>query len=183
MKIKRIVAVGLAAAAPAAMAEGGLKLISFSTLIGEIVTFGILVYVVMKFVWPPLMNAVATRQKEIADGLAAGEQGRQDLAAAKDRKDELLGDARAKAGVLIADGEKRKSDIVDSARAVAESEKERILEHGRRELEMERSAMCRELEHKVGELAVAGASKILAREVDASTHADIVESLKQSMRP
>lgn len=182
MTNKRIVAVLAAAATTPALAAGGLKLISFSTLLGEIVTFAILVYVVMKFVWPPLMAAIETRQKEIADGLAAAEQGKQELAAANERKDELLSGARAQVGVLIADGEKRKNDIVDSARAVAETEKERILEQGRRDLELERSAMCRELEHKVGELAMAGAAKILAREVDAKTHTDIVDSLKNSMQ-
>lgn len=170
-------------AAPVAAAEGGFKLLSFSTLLGEIITFAILVYVVMKFVWPPLMNAVETRQKEIADGLAAGERGKQELSAAAARKDELLADARAKAGTLIAEGEKRKNEIVDSARGEAEAESARILEQGRRNLELERAAALRELEQKVGELALSGAEQILAREVDAAAHAGIVESLKKQMRP
>ncbi len=183
--MKRTLTAAFAAAAvfPAAAAEGGLKLLSFSTLLGEIITFAILVYVVMKFVWPPLMNAVETRQKEIADGLAAAEQGKQELSAATARKDELLADARGKAGALIAEGEKRKNDIVDSARGEAEAESARVLEQGRRNLELERAAMCRELEQKVGELALSGAEQILAREVDAATHAGIVESLKKNLHP
>lgn len=172
----------LFSASPAA-AEGGFKLLSFTTLLGEIITFAILVWVVMKFVWPPLMRAVETRQKEIADGLAAAEQGRQDLAAAESRKDELLADARARAGQILAEGEKRKNDIVESARGEAEAENVRILEQGRRALELERSAMSRELQQKVGALALAGASRILAREVDAKAHEDIVESLKQKLSP
>lgn len=171
----------VAAAAVQPAAAEGLKLLSFTTLLGEIITFAILVWVVMKFVWPPLMNAVETRQKEIADGLAAAAQGKEDLAAAEARKDELLADARARAGQLLAEGEKRKGEIVESARGEAESENARILERGRRDLELERAAMCRELQQRVGELAVAGASQILAREVDAKAHDDIVESLKKKL--
>lgn len=167
--------------ASSAAAEGGFKLLSFTTLLGEIITFAILVAVVMKFVWPPLMNAVETRQKEIADGLAAAEQGKQDLESAKTRKDELLADARAKAGQLLAEGEKRKSEIVDSARGEAESEKARILEQGQRTLEQERAKMVRELQERVGELAVAGASRILAREVDAKAHDEILDGLKKKL--
>lgn len=181
MKHSRIVAVLAAAAAVQPSAAEGLKLLSFTTLLGEIVTFAILVWVVMKFVWPPLMKAVETRQKEIADGLAAAAQGKEDLAAAATRKDELLADARTKASELLADGEKRKSAIVDSARGEAEAENARILEQGRRTVEMERAAMCRELQQQVGALAVAGASQILAREVDSKAHDDIVESLKKQL--
>ena len=178
---ERIGAVLAAAAAFQPAAAEGLKLLSFTTLLGEIITFAILVWVVMKFVWPPLMNAVEARQKEIADGLAAGEQGRQDLAAAETRKDELLADARTRAGHLLAEGEKRKNDIVESARGEAESENARIMEQGRRELELERAAMRRELQGQVGALALDGASRILAREVDAKAHDDIVESLKKKL--
>lgn len=168
--------------APALAAEGGLKLLSFTTLLGEIATFGILIWVMMKYVWPPLMNAIETRQKEIADGLAAAEEGKQALSSASARKDELLAEARAKASVYIAEGEKRRSEIVEAARGEAESENARILEQGRQKLESERAAMCRELEAKVGELVIAGASKVLAREVDIGVHVDIVDSLKQNLR-
>ncbi|MGI9307351.1 MAG: F0F1 ATP synthase subunit B [Gammaproteobacteria bacterium] len=181
MKRKAAAAFLAAAVAAPAAAEGGLKLLSFSTLVGEIITFLILVFVVMKFVWPPLMNAVETRQKEIADGLAAAEQGRQELAAADARKTELLADARAKAGSLLAEGQKRKSEIVDAARGESESENNRILEQGRRDLALERAAMCRELQSKVGELALSGAAQVLGREVDAKAHEDIIASLKKSM--
>ena len=172
----------LSALSPTAALAADFKLLSFTTLLGEIITFAILVWVVMKYVWPPLMGAVEERQKEIADGLAAGEQGRQDLAAANTRKDELLADARAKAGASIADGERRKGEIVDSARAEADSEKAKILEQGRKELELERAAMHRETEQKVGALVIDGASQILGREVDAAAHADIVAALQKRMQ-
>ena len=183
MLMKRIIATVLMAAATMPAAAEGLKLLSFSTLLGEIITFAILIWVVMKFVWPPLMNAIETRQKEIADGLAAAEQGRQELRAADARKDELLTDARAKAAQLIAEAQKRKSEIIDSARGEADAENARILAQGQQALELERATMCRELQQRVGALAISGASQILTREVDAAAHNDIVESLKKSLAP
>ena len=185
LKVSKLLAVLLAllAAMPALAASegGGLKLISFTTLLGEIATFVILIWVVMKFVWPPLMNAVETRQKEIADGLAAAEEGKQSLAVAAEEKNMLLKEARERAGVLVADGEQRKSAIVDSAKTEAESERTRILEQGRRDVESERAAMQREMEQRLGGLVIAGAAQILQREVDEKSHADIVESLKKGL--
>lgn len=175
-----LLAAALAAPAAAA-AEGGLKLLSFTTLIGEMITFAILVYVVMKFVWPPLMGAIETRQKEIADGLAAGERGRQALADADREKDTMLSEARARSGELVADGEKRGSAIVDAARQEAESEKSRIIELGKREVEAERMAMQRALEEKLGALVIAGAEQVLRREVDAKAHQDIIDSMKKAL--
>ena len=166
-------------ASPAAAAEGGLKLLSFTTLIGEMITFAILVYVVMKFVWPPLMNAIETRQKEIADGLAAAERGRQELADAEGRKGAILAEARAKSGEMVADSEKRGHLLMETARQEAEAEKARIIESGRREVEAERLAMQREMEGRLGTLIIAGTEHVLRREVDAGAHQDIVESMKK----
>lgn len=162
-------------------AEGGLKLLSFTTLIGEMITFAILVWVMMKYVWPPLMNAIENRQKEIADGLAAAEQGRQELASAGEERDALLKEARAKTSDLLADGEQRRNAIVDAARQEAESERARIVELGRREVDAERVAMQRDMRQKLGGLVVAGATQILRREVDASAHQDILDGLKKSL--
>ena len=165
----------------AASESGGLKLISFTTLLGEIVTFAILIWVVMKYVWPPLMNAVETRQKEIADGLADAEEGRQSLAAASERKEELLKEARERVGVLVAEGEQRKSAIVNAAKTEAETERARILEQGRRDVIAERAAMQREMEQQLGGLVIAGATQILQREVDEKSHTGIIESLKKDL--
>ena len=161
-------------------AEGGLKLLSFSTLIGQMITFAILVWVMMKYVWPPLMNAIESRQKEIADGLAAAEQGRQELASAGEEKELLLKEARAKTGDIVADGEQRRSNMIEAAKQEAETERARIIELGRREVDAERISMQREMQEKLGELVVSGATQILRREVDAKAHQDIVDSLKKA---
>ena len=175
-------AVAAAAVFPAPAFAAGLNLLSLWTLVGEIITFAILVWVVMKFVWPPLMNAVETRRKEIADGLAAGERGRRDLEDAEQRKTELLSDANAKASARLEDSRKQGAEIVAQARQEAEAEKARIVASGQREVATERAAMQRELQNKLGELVVAGASKVLDREVDASAHAAMIESLKGKLQ-
>jgi F-type H+-transporting ATPase subunit b len=184
--MKRQTALGLCAATAAAglpfaahAAEGGLKLLSFTTLLGQIITFAILVWVMLKYVWPPLTRAVEARQKEIADGLAAANQGKQELADAESQKRALLTEAKDKSAELLAEGEKQRAAIVEAARADAEAERARIVEAGKREVESERAAMRRELQNKVGELALAGATQILRREVDARAHQDIVSALKQ----
>ena len=166
---------------PAPAFAAGLNLLSLWTLVGEIITFAILVWVVMKYVWPPLMGAVEKRRKEIAEGLAAGEQGRQDLEAAEKRKDELMSDANAAAAKRLEDSRKRGEEIVAKARQDAESEKARIVAAGHQEVQSERAAMRRELQAKLGALAVAGAAKILRREVDPAAHSGMVESLKQEL--
>lgn len=167
--------------APAHAAEGGLKLLSITTLIGEIITFAILVWVVMKFVWPPLTNAVEKRQKEIADGLAAAERGQQSLADAAREKGDILAAARAKSGDILAEADARGVGLIDTARAEAEAEKKRILTAGRRQLESERAALQRDMQEKISALIIAGAEQILQREVNAKAHADIIAAMKKAV--
>lgn len=174
-------AAAAAALLPQAAGAEGFKLLSLSTLAGQLITFAVLVWVVMKFVWPPLMRAIEERQKEIADGLAAGERGRAELQSAEEEKAKILAEAREKFSGLVAEGEKRRGEIVEAAKAEGESERGRIVEEGRREVEAERVAMHRHFEQKVGELVVAGAEKIVQREVDAAAHADIIDGVKKSL--
>lgn len=186
--MRLLVAVSLSAAVVgvAAAAEdgggGGLKLLSFTTLIGEMLTFAVLVVVMMKFVWPPLMNAIESRQKEIADGLSAAERGKQELADAEKQKASVLDAAKSKSSELIAEGEKRRSEIVEAAKQEAETERARIIASGHSEVESERMAMQRELEGKLSGLVLAGVAKILDREVDSKTHAGIIDSLKEQIK-
>lgn len=180
--MRRFLLLGAALLVPCSVAGAAdLKLVSFSTLFGEIVTFVILLWVVKKFVVPPIMNAIETRQKEIADGLAAAEAGKQSLVSAEVEKNTMLSEARARGGEMVADSEKRGGEIVEAARREAESERVRIVEAGRREVEAERVAMQRDLREKVGALIVAGAEQVLRREVDAKAHQDIVDAMKKEV--
>jgi F-type H+-transporting ATPase subunit b len=147
------------------------------SLIGQMITFGILIWVTMKYVWPPLIGAIDRRNKEIAEGLDAAAQGKQALDDATARKDELINQGRAKQSEHIADGKRQHDEIVASAASDAEAERERIIAEGRKTVEQERLAMTRELQASYADLVVAGASKILRREVDAKAHQDIVDEM------
>ena len=162
----------LALPATAQAAEGGLKML----------TFAVLVYVMMKFVWPPLMRAIENRQKEIADGLSAGERGRQELADAERQKAEMLAAAKTKSAELVAEGEARRAAMIGAAQQEAEEERERIIASGRADVEAQRMAMQRELEAKLAGLVLEGASKIIQREADKKLHTSILQSLKEQMR-
>ena len=147
------------------------------SLIGQMLTFGVLIWVTMKYVWPPLIGAVDRRNKEIAEGLDAAAQGKKQMAEAKDQMAELIEQGRAKQSEYIAEGKRRRDTIVANAADEANVERERILAAGHKTLEQERTTMVRELQEQCSTLVVAGAARILRREVDASAHQDIVDEL------
>ena len=145
------------------------------------VAFGVFIWFTSKFVWPHLMRAIETRQKQIADGLAAGEQGRQNLASAEKRIADLLAEAKTRSSEIIAQGEKLKSETIDAAKADAKAEAARILAGAKAEIEQEVVRAKEVLRNQVADLAVAGASKILKREVDAKAHAELLASIRQQL--
>ena len=151
------------------------------TLLMQAAAFAAFIWFTAKFVWPPLMGAVANRQKQIADGLAAGEEGRQSLANAEKRIADMLAEAKARSSEIIAQGEKLKVETVDAARAEAKAEAERILVAARAEIQQELSRAREALRNQVSDLAVAGASQILKREVDAKAHADLLATIRQQL--
>jgi F-type H+-transporting ATPase subunit b len=151
------------------------------TLLMQAVAFAAFIWFTAKFVWPPLMGAIANRQKQIADGLAAGEEGRQSLANAEKRIADMLAEAKTRSSEIIAQGEKLKGDTVDAARTEAKAEGERILAAARAEIQQEISRARETLRNQVSDLAVAGASQILKREVDAKAHADLLATIRQQL--
>ena len=151
------------------------------TLVMQAVAFAAFIWFTSKFVWPHLMRAIDARQKQIADGLAAGEQGRQNLASAEKRIADLLADAKSRSSEIIAQGEKLKSETIDAAKVDAKAEAGRILAGAKAEIEQEVVRAKEALRNQVADLAVAGASKILKREVDAKAHADLLASIRQQL--
>jgi len=151
------------------------------TLLMQAVGFGIFIWFTAKFVWPPLMSKVEERQRQIADGLAAGEQGRQNLISAEKRSADMIAEAKAKAGEIVATGEKFKSETIDAAKVEAAAERERIIAAARAEAQQEYAAAREQLRHQVADLAVAGAARILKREVDAKAHADLLATIRQEL--
>jgi F-type H+-transporting ATPase subunit b len=151
------------------------------TLLMQAIGFGLFIWFTAKFIWPPLMRAVETRQKQIAEGLAAGEQGRQSLVRAEKRAEDVLAEAKTKAGEIVAVGEKFRAETMDQAKVEAAAERERIIAAAKAEAAQEYAAAREQLRNQVADLAVAGAAKILQREVDAKAHADLLDAIRREL--
>lgn len=143
--------------------------------------FALFIWFCAAFIWPALMRAVEARQKEIADGLAAGEEARQSLGRAEKQIAQMMTDAKTRASEIVTQGEKFKSETVDQARKEAKAESDRIVAAARADIEQEVQRAKDALRDQVAELAVAGARKILGREVDAKTHADLLAELQRQL--
>ena len=146
-----------------------------ATILGQAIAFVLFVLFCMKYVWPPLMAAIEKRQKEIADGLASAERAHKDLDLAKASATDQLKKAKAEAQVIIEQANKRRSQILDEAKAEAEQERTKI--QAQAEIEAERKRAREELRKQVAILAVAGAEKIIERSVDEAANSDIVDKL------
>lgn len=147
------------------------------TLIAQAITFAVLISVIVKFVWPPLLNAIETRQKEIADGLAAAQDGRSALENAAKKSAVTLDEAKQKASEIIGLAEKRANEIVDEAKGTAKTEGDRIIEGAKAEIEQEVNRAKEGLRAQVSTLAIAGAEKILRKEIDAKAHSAMISKL------
>lgn len=147
------------------------------TLIAQAITFAILVLVIVKFVWPPLLNAIETRQKEIADGLAAAQEGRSALDVAAKKSEVTLNEAKQKASEIVVQAEKRASQIIEEAKGVAKAEGNRIIAGAKAEIDQEVNRAKEGLRAQVSVLAIAGAEKILRKEIDGKAHSDMLSKL------
>ncbi len=151
------------------------------TLFAQAAVFLAFIGFTTKFVWPPLLRAIETRQKTIADGLAAAEQGHKSLeTSAKQATDEIEA-ARKRAGEIIGQAEKRATQMIETAKAVAKEEGGREKAAAKAEIEQGVSRARETLREQVALLAVAGAEKILQREVNAQAHADLLTQLKKEL--
>ena len=151
------------------------------TLIAQALAFALFIWFTVKFIWPPLTRAIEKRQKTIADGLAAGERGRRELEAAGRRAQEELAKARERVGEIIGSAEKRDVQMLDEAKAAAKAEAERILAAAGADIDRQVARAREMLREQVASLAVAGAEKILRREVNAQTHAELLNQLKREI--
>ena len=152
-----------------------------ATLIGQTIAMIVFVWFCMKFIWPPLMDMIEERQNEIADGLAAAEKGNRSLELAAVEKTKLLDEARGQAREIIDQANVRAGSIVDEARSTAGDEGERILVAARAEVEQEVNRAREELRGQVASIALAGAEKLISREINAATHQDLLDQLAQEI--
>ena len=151
------------------------------TLVMQAVAFAVFIWLSAKFIWPVMMGAIETRQKQIADGLAAGEQGRQSLANTEKKIAEMMTEAKQRSSEIIAQGDKLKNETIEAAKVQAKTEADRILAGAKAEIEQEIQRAREALRNQVADLAVAGASKILKREVDAKAHADLLAAIQREL--
>jgi F-type H+-transporting ATPase subunit b len=152
-----------------------------ATLIAQTAVLFVLVWVVARFIWPPLLQAIDERRQKIADGLAAAERGKLELAEANKRVDAELAKSRTENQGRLADAEKRAAQIIEDARKAGEAEKARIVAAAKDEAAQEMVRAKEALRDQVAVLAVAGAEQILKREVDAKAHADLLSGLKAKL--
>ena len=147
------------------------------TLIGQTIAMIVFVWFCMKYIWPFITTAIETRQVEIADGLAAAERGRSDLAQAKSEAEKLIGKAREQAREIIEQANSRANEIVEEGRASGDNERLRLIEQAKTEIEVETNRARDELRSQVAALAIAGAEKVLAREINPATHRELLDRL------
>lgn len=147
------------------------------TLIGQLIAFAGFVLFCMRYVWPPITAAMAERAQKIADGLAAADRASHDLELAQKQAVEQMADAKREAAGIVETANRRAAQIVEDAREAAKLEADRVKAAAVAEVEQERARARESLMAQVSELAVAGAEKILAAEIDADKHSELLREL------
>lgn len=152
-----------------------------ATLLAQAIMFALFVWFCMKLVWPPIMHALAERQKRIADGLAAADRAKHELELAAKKSAQEIRVAKEKASAIIALAEQRAAELIEEAKANAKVEGERIIAGAKAEIEQEINRAKEALRKEVAQLAVAGAEKILRREIDAKAHSDMLTAIANEL--
>jgi F-type H+-transporting ATPase subunit b len=147
------------------------------TLIGQMVAFLVFVAFCMRYVWPPIMAAMEERKQKIADGLAAADRASHDLELAQKEAVDRLAEAKKEAAGIVDSANKRAATVIDEAKAAAVVEADRVKELANAEVEREKAQAREQLMSQVSALAIAGAEKVLAAEIDADKHADLLKQL------
>jgi F-type H+-transporting ATPase subunit b len=147
------------------------------TLVVQMLVFGIVIWVVMKFIWPIILGAMNEREKKIAAGLAAAEEGQKGLSEAQSRADEVIKEARTRALAIESQARTQANQIVEEARKAASLEGEKALASAKSQIELESNRARDSLRGQVVSLAVAGAKRVLEREIDPKTHGELLDQL------
>lgn len=152
-----------------------------ATILAQMLIFAIVIWVAMKFLWPEITSSIQARAQRIAEGLAAGDRGQKELAAAEARVAEIVKSARERALSIEQQAHVRANEIVEAAKQSAASEGQRLLESARAQVALEAQKAREELRRQVGTLAVKGAEQIIGREIDAGAHAQLLDKLAAGM--
>ena len=148
-----------------------------ATLIGQILTFMVFVWFMKAFLWEPVLNMLEERKKRIAEGLEAAERGQHAKELAEQRAKDRLQEARQESAEIINQAQKRASEIIEEAKSGARQEGERIKSLAQEEIEQEINRAKEKLRHQVAAIAVSGAERVLAKEIDAKAHSAALDEL------
>jgi F-type H+-transporting ATPase subunit b len=151
------------------------------TLFLQMITFAVFVWFCMKYIWPPIVNALAERKTKIAEGLAAAERGHHEKELGRQRATAIMKEAKAKAADIVTQAQKRGTEIVDEAKQDAREEGTRLVHAAKAEIDQEVNRAREELREKVAVLAVSAAEKILEKEIDPTAHTSIVDSFAKQI--
>jgi F-type H+-transporting ATPase subunit b len=147
------------------------------TLIVQMLVFVVLIWFTMKFVWPMILGPMEERSRKIAAGLAAAEKGKAELVQADQRAEAVVKEARVKAAQILDQASKRSNEMVEEAKGTAIAEAERLVAQAHEDAALESARARESLRREVGRLAVEGASRLLEREIDPKTHAELLDKL------
>jgi F-type H+-transporting ATPase subunit b len=145
------------------------------TLIVQMLVFATLVFAVMKWVWPVILAAMDERERKIAQGLAAAEEGEKELSQAREKADGIIREARERAGQIIDHAQHRANDLVEQAKGTASAEGARLVAAAHQQIELDTTHARESLRREVAGIAVEAAAKLLGREIDANKHADLLD--------
>ncbi|MFD2191814.1 F0F1 ATP synthase subunit B [Pistricoccus aurantiacus] len=151
------------------------------TLIGQAIAFAFFVWFCMKYIWPPVIQALQERQKKIADGLDAASRATRDLEKTQNQVDEQLRESKAQASEILEQAQKRSNQMIEEARDQARQEGERIIASAKSEIDQEVNRAKEELRSQVARLAVIGAERILESSIDEKQHAKLVDKLAKEL--
>lgn len=143
------------------------------TLIGEMITFAVLIFITLKYIWPPLTKAMEERQQKIADGLAAAERGQQTLEISQQKSKEIMSDVHKKYDAILAKAEQEKLKTIEASKLLASEESAKIMQASMITLEKEKQLAKETLQKEVGSLSMLALEKMLAEKIDEKTDAAI----------
>ncbi|GGG58724.1 ATP synthase subunit b [Pseudohongiella nitratireducens] len=152
-----------------------------ATILGQSIAFAVFVWFCLKYVWPPVIQALTERQKKIAEGLEAAERAQRDLSLAQNKAADDLKEAKVKSAEIIDMANKRANQIVEDAKDKAREEGQRLIASAKSEIEMEVQRAKEELRAQVAAIAVAGAEKILENSVDQAANEELVKKLASEL--
>ena len=152
-----------------------------ATLIGQMITFALLVWFTMKYIWPPLFDSLEERKKKIADGLAAAEKGQEQIILAEKKAVGVIKDAKAQSSEIVTLAQKRANEIVEESKDTAKKEGERLLLAAKAQIEQEMQQAKEGLRQQVADLALNAAEQILNAEIDKTKHQDIITKVSKQL--